>query len=153
MPAHLVDREVIVITRNGVWLADGVEISHEPTRRLFARSLKKDKDGYTLHIGRETKRIQVEDTAHFVQRIDGNLNEKIQLTLSDESTEILDPSTLIYKPGRLTCAIHSGQDEAKFLHAPYFDLLKHLQEDASTYFLEFGPPTKKTRVNLGSTQK
>jgi hypothetical protein len=128
-----VDREVIVLTRNGVWLADGHEITHEPTRKLFARSLRKDPDGYRLYIGRETKLIQVEDTAYFVTRVDGT-----QLSINDETREALDPTTLQYRPGRLTCRIKGGTEEAKFLHAPYFDLLRDLKEDAEHYFLEFG---------------
>src|SRR4051794_32128958 len=79
-----VDREVIVLTRNGVWLADGTEITHEPTAKLFARSLKKDERGYYLHIGRETKTIEVEDTAYFVTRIDGSPFEGFQLSINDE---------------------------------------------------------------------
>lgn len=143
-----VDREVIVLTRSGVWLADGVEISHEPTRRLFARSLKKEPDGYYLHIGRETKRIEVEDTAYFVLRLDGDLSQGLRLTLNDETQEDLDPQTIHYRPGRLVCKIKKGQEEAKFLHAPYFDLLKNLQEDDTAYFLEFGTRSKPVRIKL-----
>ena len=98
-----VDREVIVLSKNGVWIADGVEITHEPTRKLFAKSLKKEKDGYHLHIGRETKKINVEDTAYFVIRIDGNSADGFLITLNDDSQETLDWATLSYQPGRLVC--------------------------------------------------
>jgi hypothetical protein len=143
-----VDREVIVLTKQGIWLADGTEITHEPTRKLFAKSLKRDEAGYFLHIGKETKRIHVEDTAYFVSRMDGSPTNGILLWLSDESHETLDPKTLSYQPGRLTCKIKSHQEEAKFLHAAYFDLLKDLQEDSQTYYLEFGPKAQLTRVDL-----
>lgn len=143
-----VDREVIVLTRNGIWLADGTEITHEPTRRLFARSLKKNEEGYFLHIGRETKKIQVEDTAYFVQRLDGTAASGFTLLLNDETSEKLDPQTLDYRPGRLTCKVKNQTEEAKFLHAPYFDLLKNLQENSNTYFLEFGSAKKKETVIL-----
>jgi hypothetical protein len=141
-----VDREVIVLTRNGIWLADGTEITHEPTAKLFARSLKHDEQGYFIHVGRETKRIEVEDTAYFVQRIDGDAKRGLVVSLNDESQEPLDPKTLAYRPGRLTCRIKSGKEEAKFLHNPYFDLLRNLQEDKKSYFLEFQSP--KLRVDL-----
>jgi hypothetical protein len=132
-----VDNEVIRVTRNGLWIADGQEISHEPTRRLFARSLKRDDQGYYLHIGRETKRIEIEDTAYFVHRIDGSPENGFELWINDETKERLDPKTLKYRPGRLTCSIrkHDRQEEAKFLHAAYFDLLRHLKEDRESYFL------------------
>jgi hypothetical protein len=147
--------EVIVLTRNGTWVADGIEVSHEPTRRLFSRSLKRHEDGYYLHIGWETKKVQVEDTAYFVIRIDEPIDEgtrssssrEYQLTVSDGTTEILDPTTLRYQPGRLTCTL-SSKEEARFLQASYIDLLKDLQEDETSYFLEWGDPGNKLRVVL-----
>jgi hypothetical protein len=146
-----VDREVIILTRNGIWLADGTEITHEPTRRLFARSLKKDEKGYFLQIGRETKRIEVEDTAYFIQRIDGDPNQGFRLSINDETQESLNPATLKYRPGRLTCQIKGNPaEEAKFLHSAYFDLLKDLQEDSKSYFLEFGG---KNRIRVTLAQK
>jgi hypothetical protein len=143
-----VDNEVITLSKHGIWIADGNEITHDPTRRLFARSLKKDADGYYLHIGRETKRIQVEDTAYFVQRIDGNPKDGYQLSLNDETQEKLDPKTLAYRPGRLCCRIKGTEEEAKFLHSAYFDILKNLQEDSSSYYLEFGSDSSLVRVKL-----
>lgn len=129
-----VDNEVITLTRNGVWLSDGTEITHEPTRRLFARSLKRDSLGWTLQVGRETKRITVEDTGYFIHRIDGSPEMSYELWLNDETREPLDPTTLHYQPGRLSCRLARGE-EAKFLHAAYFDLLKDLGEDERGYFL------------------
>lgn len=145
-----VDREVIILTKNGIWLADGTEITHEPTRRLFAKSLKKDENGYFLEIGRETKRIEVEDTAYFVHRLDGDPISGYVLWLSDETQEKLKPETISYRPGRLSCGIKSNQEEAKFLHAPYFDLLKSLQEDKTSYFLEFGTGASQIRIQLAT---
>jgi hypothetical protein len=133
-----VDNEVIRLTKNGVWLSDAVEIDHEQTRRMFAKSLERDAQGWLLRIGRETKRIEVEDTAYFVTRIEGSASRGIEICLSDESREKLDPSTLTYRPGRLACRIKDGKEEAKFLHAPYFELLKDLQEDDASYWLELG---------------
>lgn len=133
-----VDNEVIVLTREGVWLADGTEITHEPTRRLFARSLKHHREGgWYLHVGRETKTITVEDTAYFVVRVEGDPATGFELLLSDGTREPLLPETLAYRPGRLTCRVARipGGTEAKFLHAPYFDLLKNLEEDGRSYFL------------------
>ncbi len=141
-----VDNEVIIVNKQGVWIADGHEITHEPTRRLFARSLKRDEKGYFLKIGRETKRIEIEDTAYFVHRIDGDPESGMTVWLNDEQQEKLKPESLRYRPGRLTCLVtRDGQpEEAKFLHAAYFDLLKHLGEDGTIYFLDFAG----TRITL-----
>ncbi len=152
-----VDREVIVLTSEGVWIADGAEVTHEPTRRLFARSLEKDEQGYFLHIGRETKRIHVEDTAYFVQRLDGDPIQGFELWLSDETRERLDPLSLTHRPGRLVCRIKAGQqgvqasqDTAKFLRGPYMEILQNLQEDERGYYLEFSRREQQSflRVDL-----
>jgi hypothetical protein len=141
-----VDNEVITLTRNGVWIADGTEITHEPTRKLFARSLQREGDGWILSIGMETKSIHVEDTAYFVVRVEKK-NGACELLLSDETREPLQAETLRYRPGRLTCLI-KGQHEAKFLHAPYFDLLQGLEEDSDHYFLKIGGQ----RINLAQKE-
>ena len=88
-------------------------------------------------MGKESKRILVEDTAYFIHRIDRLENGTVQLWVNDEEIEPLIPGTLEYRPGRLTCQIQRrGQREtAKFLHAAYFDLLQKLDEDESRYFL------------------
>jgi hypothetical protein len=136
--------EVIRLTERADWLADGIEITHEETRRLFARSIKKDAQGYYIQVGYEAKRIEVEDTAYFVRRIEGYPETGYELFLTDESQQRLDPLTLHYQPGRLTCRLKNGE-EARFLHAAYFDLLKNLQEDETTYFVIVGGH----RIELG----
>lgn len=141
-----IDREIVLLTKEGEWLSDGAEISHEGTRRMFSRNLKKDKEGWYIQVKHETKRIQVEDTAYFVTRIRGNPALGFTLDLSDETNEPLLPETLHYQPNRLTCRVKKSQFEAKFLHAAYFDLLQFLQEDKTGFFLEIGQ--KKTKVLL-----
>lgn len=138
-----VDREVIRLTRNGVWLSDETEISHEPTRLLFSRSLVRSPEGWMLRIGRETKLIEVEDTAYFVTSFEGEPSARITLAIAGGMREPLRPETLRYRPGRLTCQLENGE-EAKFLHAPYFHLLQHLEEDAGEYFIR----VSGTRVAL-----
>ncbi len=133
-----IDNEVIRLTQHGVWLADGIEITHEPTQKLFAKNIKKDLEGYYLKVGRETKRIEVEDTAYFVLRVEGDPLSGFRVLINDERREVLNPSSLKYRPGRLSCLVpcHDGFEEAKFLRSAYFDLLQYLQEDKSNYFLE-----------------
>ena len=135
------DREVIVLTQDGIWIADGSEITHEPTRRLFARSLKKDAEGYFLSIGRETKRIEVQDTAYFVERF--VTDSPLTIHLSDGTQEILDPSTLKYSPGRLTCRIKNSTEEAKFLRVPYYEILRDLEESSEEIGKEIGDESQK----------
>jgi hypothetical protein len=132
-----VENEIIVLNKEGVWIADGVEITHEPTRRLFAKSLHQDADGWYLHVGRETKRITVEDTPFFVHGLEGDAATGYTLRLSDETREALELDQLHYRPGRLTVTLARGH-EAKFLRGPYFELLKNVEEDDHSYWLEAG---------------
>jgi hypothetical protein len=138
--ANYIDLEVITLTKEGVWMADGSEITHVPTRKLFARSLKRDRDGYCLEIGRETKRIEVEDTAYFVERMEGH-----DAQISDGTQEKIDPLTLTYQPGRLTARIKGGAEEAKFLRGPYHEFLRDLEQDEEGFFLVIAGQ----RVRLG----
>ena len=142
-----IDTEVIRLTKNGIWLSDGTEISHEPTRELFSRSLVRTPGGWELRIGRDTKKIEVEDTAYFVTGISGDPERGITLVLAGGGREPLRPETLRYRPGRLTCTLAHGE-EAKFLHAPYFHLLQNLEEDDKSYFLRLG--VKKFTLALKS---
>ena len=134
MEAPFIDLEVITLNKNGVWLSDGEEITHQGTLRAFARNLKKEADGYWVTLGWNRKKIEIEDTARFVTRIDSH---PIVIHLNDGSTETLDFRTLKFSPARLTCVLNSGE-EAKFLPPAYFDLLKELEQDENGYFLRFG---------------
>ena len=131
-----VDHETIRLTREGIWLSNDQEITHLEQRRAFARHLGHDNDGWFIQIGENFKRIEVEDTAYFVEGLKGSPAAGYGLHLSGDSHEKLDPSTLKYRPGRLTCRIHGGALEAKFLTTSYFELLSYLEEDQDFYFLK-----------------
>jgi hypothetical protein len=134
-PPGFQDTEVIRLTQNGVWLSNGEPITHEPTIRAFFRSLKRDETSYFLHIGREMKRIEVEDTAYFIERIEGSPEQGYVLQISDGTKEKLDPLTLRYEPSRLTCLVHGGDEVAKFLSSPYLEVLRNAEEMNGQYFL------------------
>ena len=139
--------EIIQLNKNGIWTSDGTEITHEQTRKLFSKSIVKTKSGYQLHIRKEIFDIEVEDTAYFVERIDGSSMSGFNLLLNDESKQKLTPQTLKYTPGRLTCQIKTKAnqlEDAKFLHIAYFDLLKNIEEDDRCYFLTI--ENKKTSL-------
>lgn len=138
-----VENETIVLSKNGVWLSDGIEITHEQTCKLFSKILRHEKGEWFLKLNHESKKIEVEDTPFFVRRIDRKKDDSepskdtITLTLNDDTQEALDPTSLKYKPGRLICYLERGW-EAKFLSAPYFELLSCLEEDESSYYLMLG---------------
>lgn len=139
-----VDRETIRLTANGTFLSDGEEITHARTVEAFHRFLDRDDEGYFIRIGRDFKRIEVEDTARFVSDIawsglEGNA--VVELTLLDGTRERLDPETLAYRPERLTCRVRGGKEEAKFLRKPYLELLMNALADRDGYSIAIGGRT------------
>lgn len=142
-----ISHETITLTKNGVWLSDGIEIDHDGTRELFFRAIHRTSPNpsgeeagakYEIRVGRESHPIVVEDCPYFVFMIEGSPREGHILHLSDGAQERLEPSSITYRPGRLACEIsRRGVKEcAKFLNAPYWDLLKDLKEDSDSYFLD-----------------
>jgi len=125
--------ENIILTKNGVWLSDNEEITHERTALAFARNIYRCKDGYELRIGNERKTIHVEDTIYFITSVEGDPALGFTLRTNDQRVGELDPSTLQYKPGRLTCKVpdpkNGMNEDAKFLSAAYYELLKHIVHD------------------------
>lgn len=159
------DDEIIKLTREGIWLADQHEITHEATRKLFSRSLYRGSDpklkqvvaaltqklgpafyipaidpqAFYLVIGSEFKKVEVEDTPYFVHRIDGQPQTGVTLWVSDGTQEVLDPKTLNYGgayPGRLICTLKNGL-LARIIRPAYADLLLTLKEDSMGHYLEF----------------
>ena len=125
--------ENIILTKNGVWLSEGEEITHERTKLAFSRNLHRCKNGYEIKIGQERKSIHVEDTLYFITSIEGSPEIGFTLHTNDLRIGELDPTTLQYRPGRLTCRVpdpNSGlMEEAKFLSPAYYEILKHLTQD------------------------
>jgi hypothetical protein len=137
-----IDLETLTLTRNGEWLADGEPITHERTIRAFQGHLASlvDGSGWEIRIGRERKKIIVEDTAFFVRAIRGDAQSGFVLELSDGNERPLDPHTLHYSPGRLTCRIEwqhpdgtKGKAEARFLRGPSLEILSLAQPGSSEY--------------------
>jgi len=138
-----IDRETILLTRDGVFLSDGHPIEHERTVAAFHRFLGRDAEGYFIAIGKDFKRITVEDTAYFVTGIEWLESPAgaVDLRLNDETTERLDPETISYQPERLTCKVKGGKEEAKFLRQPYLELLMNALADRDGYAIQIGGKT------------
>ncbi|HRK01461.1 MAG TPA: DUF1285 domain-containing protein [Oligoflexia bacterium] len=152
--------EKIVLKSNGLWLADGIEITHDQTKALFYRAIHwKPKnfngpDTYYLTVGYETIAIEVEDTPFFVVAVDCG-HQKWTATLTDQETIAIEAEMLEYRGGSLYVniskthgdRINAGYPWARFLSAPYHALLSHLEEDAEYYFIAI-PGAKNRRANL-----
>lgn len=152
-----VQGEKISIKANGIWMADGIEITHEQTCEAFFKAVHWKKpgfngpDSYYLSIGYETIAIDTEDTPFFVCSVDCN-GKKWTAALSDGSTVEIDSTNLSYRGWALYLNICKSHEQkinrdypwARFLSAPYYELLSHLEEDEKGYYLSL--PGKKQAV-------
>lgn len=136
-PSELfIDQEVIRLTSDGVFLSNGEEITHSRTIDAYHRHLGRDEEGYYISIGRDFKRIEVENTAYFVYGVHflgKGTDERVQLKLLGGHEEILDPSTLLYENDRLSCLVKNGTERARFLRSPHTELLLHALEEGKGY--------------------
>ena len=132
--------ESLTLTKNGQWLSDGKPVTHAGQVALFFRILRRDEDGYFLEIGREHKRVEVEDTPQFVVRILDDLDQNPRLEFSDGAIEALEPARLLYSGSdqRLTVTRSTDGITARFLHAPYHEILQRSVEQGDRYALRLG---------------
>ena len=132
--------EDIILNKNGVWLSNGEEITHERTCMAFAKNLFRNKDGFEIRLGTEKKNVHVEDTIYFVTKMEGDPILGYTLILNDGRQVELEGPTLAYRPGRLTCKVshpnESTHEEAKFLSGAYYEILKYLESDEEGFFIK-----------------
>lgn len=125
--------ESIILTKNNTWLSNGEEITHPNTIIAFSRNIFRCPEGHEIRIGREKKTIHIEDTMYFVVALEGAPELGFSVRLNDGRQLELNPETLQYKPGRLTCKVYhpneGTQEEAKFLTTAYYELLKYIEKN------------------------
>lgn len=141
--------EKITLKNDATWMADGIEITHDQTREVFFRSIHWDEaeSQYYLEVGYERIFIEVEDTPYFVMALE-HRGTTLIAQLSNHAEQALDAERLSYVDRKLYLATHDGQ-RAKFLSAPYYDLLSDLKEDGSHYFIE----VNGKRANLSAVSR
>jgi len=128
----------IRLTGEGVWLHDGVEITHKRTVELFFKSVLYKKGKYFLTGEKVPVPITVDDVAIFVRGIK-NRNGHVVLKLSNGLEENLDISSVDVGEGnQLYCLTQNGDVPAKFERKVYYELMKNLKEIDGYYGLEIG---------------
>lgn len=127
-----VDFEDLVLDAGGRWLSNGEEVTHAETCRAFHRHLEPDgQGGWRIRIGPETKAVRVEGTPRFVAALEGSFDQGFAAILASGAREPLRPETLAYTPpDRLTCTLANGE-AARFLRAPYHELLMGAEGDGN----------------------
>jgi hypothetical protein len=125
--------ENIILTKNGIWLSNGEEITHEGTILAFSRNIYRCKDGFEIRLGNERKVIHVEDSIYFITSVDGSPELGFTIRTNDQRVGELDAETLQYKPGQLMCKVPDPKtgfnEDAKFLSPAYYEILKYIDHD------------------------
>lgn len=127
----------IRIDKDGVWYYKGNEMFRKDIVELFYQSLESDQAGrYLIKNNEEAFYIEVEDAPYAVRSIEYSFNKKegtagINLLLSDNSIEELDPATLqIGKENVLYCSVKNNLFEARFTRKSYYQLAEYVKYDS-----------------------
>lgn len=144
----------LFIDREGRWFQNGAEIIHPGIYRLFCDALEKVPDGgYRVKIGRETCRVEVEDTPFVVKAIRDTVDGGIRLLLNDGTLDDFDPSTFwISSDGIPYCEVKGRRFPARFLRPAYYALAQYVVEDHGSYYLEVNGKRSIVRLQPPSYQ-
>lgn len=115
------------IDRDGGWLHEGEEVSHEGILASLRQGLQVDAGGHFLQIGAVRVPVEVEDAPFAIVRFEPDGDEFV-LTLNDGSSEALDPATLALRKGDVPyCRVKSRRFEARFSRAAAWQLLQRVE--------------------------
>ena len=124
------------IDRDGGWLHEGEEVSHEGILASLRQGLQVDAAGHFLQIGPVRVPVEIEDAPFAVIRFEADGNG-FAVWLNDGSREALDPGSLRLREGDVPyCRVKDGRFEARFSRAAAWQLLQHVAAQP-----EGGPPT------------
>jgi len=134
----------IKIDKDGIWYYGDEEIFRKEIIQLFYQNLKQDQSGrYLIELGDERCYIEVEDTPFVVKSanrtsLENDKREVINIYLSDETLEELDPNTLwVGKANVLYCAVKREAFRARFSRAGYYQIATYIEYNTENneYFI------------------
>lgn len=124
------------IDAEGRWFYRDMEMTRRDIVRLFYQNLIRGASGeYCIKIGPQICPVEVEDAPYVVWSIrysgKNNTPEYIDLLLSDDRVEKLDPATLWIGRGNIPyCRILNGRFTARFSKSSYYQMAEHFSYDA-----------------------
>ncbi len=123
----------------GRWFHDGQPLEHPNLERAFDRWVERAEDGrYCLKNDINWAYIALEGAPFFVRTVQ-LLPDGVDLCLSDDRTERLDPSSLREGPdGALYCEVRGGTLPARFDRHAMQQLEALLREDDRGVYLALG---------------
>jgi len=152
-PSGTVPPCLIFIDKEGRWYHQGAEMIHREFVRAFYQNIELDPDGrYRITWNGTECTVDVEDTAFVVRgtSVERGCDHRpleVQIHLSDDTDEPLDPETLYAGEDHvLYCRVKSGAFPARFTRPAYYQLAELIEEDDHGYFL----PISGKRYHLPS---
>jgi uncharacterized protein len=126
----------ITIDKEGTWYYRGEEIIRKEIIHYFYQNLKKDEFGrYIIESEDDCCYLDVEDTPYVIKAVyktvtELNNEECINLLLSDQCLEKLDPSTLwVGNDNVLYCSVKNHAFKARFSRASYYQIAHFIEHD------------------------
>lgn len=122
----------LAIDADGVWHAEGAEVTHPGILANLRANLRRDAQGHHLQVGPARVPVDVADAPYVVVRMELE-DDGPAVILNDLSREPLRVDTLGFGPGEIPyCLVRDGQFEARFSRGAAWELLQHVEHDPAT---------------------
>jgi len=134
----------IKIDKDGVWYYHGAHMFRKDILCIFFDHLNVDDCGkYFIKLNEEICYLDVEDTAFVVSAVfktqdPSGDQEQLEVLLSDDCREILDPNTLaVGRDNIMYCSVKHGKFAARFTRKSYYQLAEFIEQDDTdhTFYL------------------
>jgi len=137
---HTREESGIRLDRQGRWWHDDERVEHPRIVEAFDRGLEPTDDGrYRLVFGHDWCFVTVEGEAYRVTGLTLEHDGPPALTLSDGSSEVLDPASLTADAeGVLSCGVKTGRARARFSRTEQAALGELLEESDGKLWLRCG---------------
>lgn len=127
----------IYIDKEGNWYQDGYPVVHRRTYLYNNKLLKRDEKGrYYINEGRGRVYVEVEDTPFVIKDISVNEEGQPVVILNDETTEIMDLSSLLVKNNVPYIKVKDREFTARFNRPSYYRLAELIQKEGNKYYID-----------------
>lgn len=111
--------------RDGHWYCDGERIANRAICRLYSRAMTVTPEGRgRLELGEDKAWVAIDDTPWVIVDVDGNPTDGFVIHLNDETSEPLDPETLMVGADHVLYARAKHGTRVRFLRNAYYALAR-----------------------------